>query len=377
MPQIKMVDLRRQYLSIRDEINEAIQSVLRSSEFIMGPAVREFEEQLCQYLGGKWTVGCASGTDALQIAMMALDIGPGDEVITSPYAFAATAEMVALLGARPVFVDIDSRTYNINVSQIADRITHRTRAIIPVHLYGQPADLNPILSLANDNGLHVIEDAAQAIGGRYNSRFVGTLGDIGCLSFYPSKNLGAYGDAGAILTNNSILAQKCRMITEHGSRVKYRHEILGLNSRLDSLQAAILSVKLNHLERWTESRIRIAHRYNDGLRGLELMAPYCAPTGRHVYHQYSIRTPKRDDLAAFLKSKGIACGIHYPLALHQQPAFKEFVARAEHFPVAEAVAKEILCLPIFPELQDTEIDTVINCVHEFFKSHFDTPPLPD
>ena len=370
MPQIKMVDLHRQYLSIRDEIDAAIQTVVRSSEFILGPAVHEFEEQLCRYLGAKYAVGCASGTDALQIAMMALDIGPGDEVITSPFAFAATAEAIVLRGARPVFVDIDPETYNIDVSQIADRITRRTRAIIPVHLYGQPVDLNPILSLAWDKGVHIIEDAAQAIGAQYDSRFLGTLGDFACLSFYPSKNLGAYGDAGAILTNDSVLAQKCRMITDHGSSVKYRHEILGLNSRLDSLQAAILSVKLNHLENWTESRIRIAHRYNEGLRGLDLITPHCAPLRRHVYQQYSIRTPKRDDLAAFLKNKDIGYGIHYPLALHQQPAFKEITGQAERFPVAETVAKEILCLPIFPELQDTEVDTVINSIHEFFKGRF-------
>ena len=362
---LKMVDLHRQYLSIKAEIDEAIQSVLTATDFIMGSAVREFEADLATYLGAKHAMGCASGTDALQVAMMALGIGRGDEVITSPFTFVATAETVVLLGATPVYVDIDAKTYNLDVQQIAERITSRTKAIIPVHLYGQPADLEPLLTLAGERGLKLVEDAAQAIGARYRGRSVGTVGDIGCFSFFPSKNLGAYGDGGAMVTNDAALAELCRMITLHGSKKRYQHEILGVNSRLDTLQAAVLKVKLRHLETWTEARIRIAHRYDDALRGLELVTPYCCPDVRHVYNQYSIRTSRRDALAEFLKSIGIGHAIHYPLPLNLQPAFRHYVAEGINFPVAELVSREIVSLPIFPEMEDAEIDAVTGAIRGF------------
>lgn len=363
--QIKMVDLHRQYLSIKSEIDEAIQSVLMATDFIMGSAVREFEADLAAYLGVKHAVGCASGTDALQVAMMALGIGRGDEVITSPFTFVATAETIALLGATPVYADIDAKTYNLDVQKIAPCITSRTKAIIPVHLYGQPAQMAPLLALARERGVKVIEDAAQAIGARYEERSVGTLGDIGCFSFFPSKNLGAYGDGGALVTNDATLAERCRMITVHGSRKRYHHEILGVNSRLDTLQAAVLRVKLRHLEAWTEARIGIAHRYNEALEGLDLVTPYCAPGVRHVYNQYSIRTSHRDALAEFLKSKGIGHAVHYPLALHQQPAFSHYVPEGASFPVAEAVSREILSLPIYPEMPPADVDAVIACLRVY------------
>jgi len=364
--QLKMVDLHRQYLSIKAEIDEAIQSVLTATDFIMGSAVKEFEVDLASYLGARHAVGCASGTDALQVAMMALGIGRDDEVITSPFTFVATAETVALLGATPVYVDIDAKTYNLDVGQIAASITRRTKAIIPVHLYGQPADLAPLLTLAGERGLKVIEDAAQAIGARYHGGSVGTFGDIGCFSFFPSKNLGAYGDAGAVVTNDAALAERCRMVTMHGSRRRYHHEILGVNSRLDTLQAAVLNVKLRHLELWTEARIRIAHVYDDVLRGLELVTPYCAPEVRHVYNQYSIRTRHRDALAEFLKSKGVGHAIHYPLPLNLQPAFRHYLPEGTSFPVAEAVSREIISLPIYPEMKDAEIDAVGGAIRQFF-----------
>ena len=364
---IKMVDLHRQYLSIKTEIDEAIQSVLAATDFIMGSAVKDFETDLATYLGAKHAIGCASGTDALQVAMMALGIGRGDEVITSPFTFVATAETIALLGATPVYVDVDAKTYNLDVQQIAARITGRTKAIIPVHLYGQPADLEPLLRLAGDRGLKVIEDAAQAIGARYHGRSVGTFGEIGCFSFFPSKNLGAYGDGGAMVTNDAALAERCRMVTVHGSKKRYQHEILGVNSRLDTLQAAVLRVKLRHLEAWTEARVRIAHRYDDALRGLELVTPYCAPDVRHVYNQYSIRTPRRDALAEFLKKKGVGHAIHYPLPLNLQPAFRHYVPEGTNFPVAEAVSGEIISLPIYPEMPGVEIDLVTAAMREFFR----------
>jgi dTDP-4-amino-4,6-dideoxygalactose transaminase len=365
--QIKMVDLHRQYLSIKTEIDEAIQSVLTGTDFILGSAVRELEADLATYLGARHAIGCASGTDALQVAMMVLGIGRGDEVITSPFTFVATAETIALLGATPVYVDIDVKTYNLDVQQIAERITSRTKAIIPVHLYGQPADLESLLTLAGERALKLIEDAAQAIGARYRGRSVGTFGDIGCFSFFPSKNLGAYGDGGAMVTNDAALAERCRMVTLHGSKKRYQHEILGVNSRLDTLQAAVLKVKLRHLEAWTEARIRIAHRYDDALRGLELVAPYCAPDVRHVYNQYSIRSPRRDALAEFLKSRGVDHAIHYPLPLSLQPAFRHYVPEGTSFPVAEAVSREIISLPIYPEMPEADVEAVIACLREFLQ----------
>ncbi len=339
-----------------------------STDFILGTPVREFESELANYLNVQHTIGCASGTDALQIALMALGIGIGDEVITTSFTFVATVETIVLLGARPVFVDIDPRTFNLDVNQIADRITPKTKALMPVHLYGQPADMDPILSIAESHGLSVIEDAAQAIGARYKGKAAGTIGHIGCFSFFPSKNLGAYGDAGALATNDVQLAQRCRMISVHGSKVKYQHEILGVNSRLDTLQAAILRTKLRYLESWTDARIRIAQRYNLAWQGLDVVTPCCGPDVRHVYNQYSIRTGRRDSLATFLKARGIGHAIHYPTPLHLQPAFRQLVDPNVTLPVAETVCKEIISLPIFPEMEEAEIQVVISTLHEFLKA---------
>jgi len=273
-----------------------------------------------------------------------------------------------LLGAKPVYVDIDPRTFNLDANQITDRISRRTKALIPVHLYGHPADMDSILSIAKSKGLFVIEDTAQAIGARYKGVPAGTMGHIGCLSFFPSKNLGAYGDAGALVTNDSKLAERCQMIALHGSREKYLHEILGVNSRLDSLQAAILAVKLKHLEDWTEARIRIAREYTLAFQGLELVPPYVGPDVRHVYNHYSIRTPRRNPMGVFLKSRGIAHAIHYPMPLHWQPAFQPFVSPDCSYPVAEEVSKEIISLPIFPEMTAAEIQAVTTAVRDFYET---------
>ncbi|MEW5975390.1 MAG: DegT/DnrJ/EryC1/StrS family aminotransferase [Acidobacteriota bacterium] len=366
MKPIKMVDLHRQYLSMKSEIDQAISSVLERTDFILGSAVRDFEVDLARYLDVPFAVGCGSGTDALQIAMMALGIGPGDEVITTPFTFVATAETIVLLGARPVYVDIDPRTYNLQADQLEEKITSRTKAIVPVHLYGQPADMDPILRLARDRGLHVIEDTAQAIGARYHDRPAGTMGDVGCLSFFPSKNLGAFGDAGALITRDESLASRCRMIAVHGSRAKYQHEILGVNSRLDTLQAAVLKAKLPYLEAWTQARIEVARKYDQGLSGLPIVVPHVASGVRHVYHQYSIRSDRRDALGEFLKNRGIAHAVHYPIPLHRQPAFRQQVDPDDKFPVAEAVSREIISLPIFPEMEDSEIETVVSSVRRFY-----------
>jgi len=367
MSPLKMVDLSRQYQLLKPEIDQAIQAVLDSTEFIMGRAVGSFESALAEYLEVKHAVGCASGTDALQVALMALGIGPGDEVITSPFTFVATVETLVLLGARPVFVDINPLTYNLDPALVERRISPRTKAIIPVHLYGHPAEMDPLLALSGQYGIKVIEDAAQAVGSKYREKWAGGLGDIGCLSFFPSKNLGAYGDAGALLTQNEELADRIRLLINHGSKFRYHHEILGVNSRLDSLQAAILQVKLGHLEEWTETRIRIAHRYSEELAGLPLQLPFRAAGVRHVYNQYSIRTPRRDALSHFLQGKGIATAVHYPMPLDRQPAYAHFRIEEHPCPVSEQVSKEILSLPIFPEMEATEIEWVIDSIREFFQ----------
>ncbi len=368
MPPIRMVDLQRQHRTLREPIEAAVRQVLEDCDFVMGRAVAEFESDLSRYLGVRFAVGCASGTDALRIALMALEIGPDDEVITTPFTFAATVEAIVLQGARPVFADIDPRTFNLDPGRIGERITSRTKAILPVHLFGHPADMDPILELAREKKLRVIEDAAQAVGARYRGQCVGALGDIGCLSFYPAKHLGACGDAGALLTNDPILAQKCRMISLHGADKRYRHEFPGLNSRLDSLQAAILKVKLPHLEAWIEKRIRIAEAYDRSLQPLPPTPPFRAPGVRHVYNQYSIRSPRRGGLAEFLRAGGVDCAIHYPLPLHLQPAYRQWSDGNGSCPHAEALAEEILSLPIFPELTREETDRVAGAVRDFWKS---------
>lgn len=368
MPPIRMVDLQRQHRTLREPIEAAVRQVLEDCDFVMGRAVAEFEAELTRYLGGRYAVGCASGTDALRIALMALEIGPGDEVITTPFTFAATVEAIVLQGARPVFADIDPRTFNLDPGRIEESITSRTRAILPVHLFGHPADMDPILDLAREKKLRVIEDAAQAVGARYRGKCAGTLGDIGCLSFYPAKHLGACGDGGALLTNDPELAQSCRMISHHGAERRYRHELPGLNSRLDSLQAAILKVKLPHLESWIERRIRIAEAYDRALQPLPPAPPFRAPWVRHVYNQYSIRSPRRDELAEDLRARGVDCAIHYPLPLHLQPAYRCLAEGKGAFPHAEALAEEILSLPVFPELTREETEQVAGAVRDFWKS---------
>ena len=363
-----MVHLQRQYNSIKQPIDLAIRSVVEKSDFIMGRAVADFESKLCDYLKVKYAIGCASGTDALQIALMASGIGDGDEVITSPFSFMATTETILLLGAKPIFVDIDSQTYNLDVSQISKQITSKTKAILPVHLYGHPADMKPILSLARAEGLFVIEDTAQAIGAQYFGAFAGTLGNLGCFSFFPSKNLGAFGDAGAIVTNDPKLAEQCKMIRLHGSRTKYRHEILGVNSRLDTIQAAVLNAKLPYLEGWLQKRIAIAKTYNKGFERLPLTTPFCSSNIRHVYHQYSLCTSRRDELATFLKENGVGSAIHYPVPLHRQGAYDKVKDLRTKLPNSERIASEIISLPMFPELTESEIARIISVVCKFYSS---------
>jgi dTDP-4-amino-4,6-dideoxygalactose transaminase len=363
---LQMVDVLGQYAKIRDDIDAALQRVLASGQFILGKEVGEFECQIAGYLGLKYAVGCASGTDALQIAMMALGIGPGDEVITTPFTFVATAETIGILGAKPVYVDIDPKTYNLDPSLIERAITPRTKAIIPVHLYGQAAEMERIMEIARHHNLKVIEDSAQGLGAAWQGRKVCTFGEVGCISFFPSKNLGAFGDAGMVVTDDVALGERMRMIAAHGSRVRYYHEVLGLNSRLDTMQAAILGVKARHLESWNTARIAAAKRYNELLAGTPVSPPFVDPRGIHIFHQYTIRAPRRDALAAFLKEKGIPHAIYYPVPLHLQKAFAMAGNRKGDFPVAEQAAEEVLSLPMHTELTEEHLRIITGTIAAFY-----------
>ncbi len=361
---VPFVDLEAQYLSIKNEVDEAISEVLLSSAFIGGKFVQKFEESFASYLGVKHCIGVGNGTDALYIALEALGIGEGDEVITVANSFIATSEAITRAGARVVFVDCNPKTYNIDVDQIEKKVTERTKAIIPVHLYGQPAEMDRILEIARKHSLYIIEDAAQAHGAVYKGQKVGTFGDCACFSFYPGKNLGAYGDAGAVVTNDDALAEKIRKFANHGRLSKYNHEFEGVNSRLDGLQAAILNVKLRHLEKWTENRIKAARRYDEGLSGL-VVTPYVLPEVRHVYHLYVIQTEKREEMREYLSEKGISTGIHYPIPLPFLQAYSYLNHRAEDFPVAYHLKDRILSLPMFGDITDEQIDYVIEQIKDF------------
>ena len=337
-----------------DEIQAAVQRVLKSGRFILGPEVEAFEREVAEYLGVKHAIGVNSGTDALIIALRALGVGPGDEVITTPFTFFATAEAISLVGAKPVFVDIDPKTFNINPELIPPAITPQTKAILPVHLYGQAADMDPILALAKEHGLKVLEDVAQAFGGEYRGRKLGTLGDAGAFSFFPTKNLGAYGDGGLVATNNDQVAELARMLRAHGARKKYHNEVLGYNSRLDAIQAAILRVKLPRIDAWNEARRRVAETYNELLRDIPgVQTPYEAPYAKHVYHQYTLRITggRRDKVRTKLAEAGIGTMVYYPIPVHQLPVYGY---PAGSFPEAERAAQEVLSLPIWP-LLDTDI----------------------
>jgi len=362
---IPLVDLTLQYHSLKKDIDSAVQTVLESGHFILGPVVSRFEESAAAYLDVKHAVGLASGTDALALALRALDIGPGDEVIIPSYTFFATAGAVMSVGARPVFVDIDPETYQIDVARIKQHITHATKAIIPVHLYGHPSEVEPILQLASEHGLKVIEDNAQAFGAEYKGRKTGTFGDIGCMSFFPTKNLGAYGDAGMVVTNDAHLAERIRMLRTHGWKKKYYSEEVGYNSRLDALQAAILLAKLPHVDSWNQKRRELADSYTDCFMALGIGVPAQREWAKHVYHLYTIRTSQRDGLQAHLKEKGIASEVYYPLPPHLSVPCRKLGYKEGDFPHAEQAAREVLALPLYPELSNQQQDSVVEAVREF------------
>ena len=368
---IPFVDLKAQYDSIKEEIDEAIQNVLNNTSFIMGEELKKFEEEFARFCDVKYAIGVADGSDALILALRACGISEEDEVITVPHTFIATTEAISNVGGKIVFVDIDPKTYTIDVSKIEEKITEKAKAIIPVHLYGQPADMGPIIRLAEKYNLKVIEDAAQAHGAEYKGKKVGSLGDAGCFSFYPGKNLGAYGDAGMVVTNNEEIAEKIKLLRNHGRITKkYEHEIEGYSSRLDNLQAAILRVKLRYLNKWNESRRKNAKRYNELLNNVSgIITPYEADYVKHVYHLYVIRVVRegRDRLREELKSKGIATGIHYPIPLHLQPAYKYLSYKEGDFPVTEKASKAILSLPMFAELTEDQIRIISKFIKDCHK----------
>jgi len=363
---IPLLDLKAQYATIKAEVDAAVAEVFESQHFILGPKVEQCEKAIAAYSNCAHAIGMSSGTDALLACLMAENIGPGDEVITTPYSFFATAGAVARLGATPVFADIDPATYNLDAGQIAAKITPRTRAIIPVHLYGQMADMDAVMSVANAHALVVIEDAAQAIGSEYGGRRAGSIGQYGCFSFFPSKNLGGAGDGGMVVTNDAQRAEKLRCLRGHGAKPKYYHKMVGGNFRLDAIQAAVALAKLPHLDDWTAGRQRNARKYDEllGGAGLPITTPKVSG-GRHIFNQYVIRLAERDALQAHLKKSGVDTEVYYPVPLHVQECFAYLGHSAGAFPESERAAKQTLALPIYPELNESQLEYVAQCIREF------------
>lgn len=365
--QIPMVDLGVQYRELKSEIDQAIADVLETTQFILGPQGQLFEAEIAAYLGVKHAIGVASGTDALHLALRAAGLGQGDEVITTPFTFIATAEAIASVGATPVFVDIDPSTFNLALEQIEQAMTQDTRAVLPVHLFGQPADLAPLKAFCDTHELLLIEDCAQSCGADYAGRMTGSWGDLGCYSFFPSKNLGCFGDGGLIATDNDSFAEEIRVLRNHGSRERYHHHVIGMNSRLDDLQAAILRVKLKHLDRFNQQRRQKAHLYSRLLRELGVEVPVEDGKGTHVYHQYTILTDRRAAIQEGLATAGIASAIYYPVPLHKQDVFKAS-CQGLTLPATEQTAQRVLSLPIFPELTNSQIERIIHVIGEALQS---------
>ncbi|HZS48521.1 MAG TPA: DegT/DnrJ/EryC1/StrS family aminotransferase [Blastocatellia bacterium] len=369
---VPLLDLKIQYQSIREEIREAVDRVFDRQQFILGPEVAAFEREVAEYCQVNHAVGCASGSDAIMLALMALGIGPGDEVIIPTFTFFATGGYVAHVGARPVFVDIDPVDFNIDCEQVEAKVTSRTKAIMPVHLYGQCANMDALLDISKRTGVPIIEDAAQSIGATFRDRQAGSMGRIGCFSFFPTKNLGAAGDGGMVVTNDSEIDQRLRALRVHGSRVKYHYEMLGVNSRLDEVQAAVLRVKLKYLDEWSAARANNADRYDTLFRsaGLDdddnVIPPVRQKGARHIFNQYVIRARERDALMAYLKEHSIGTEVYYPVPLHQQPCFAAFGSGDDSLPNAEQASKEVLALPIYPELTEDQQRAVVDRIAKFY-----------
>ncbi|GAB4262467.1 MAG: DegT/DnrJ/EryC1/StrS family aminotransferase [Methylomicrobium sp.] len=358
---IPMVNLKAQYAEIKDEIEQGLRETIDNCSFILGPNVQGFEREAAEYLGVKHAIGVASGTDALHLAFAAEGIGPGDEVITTAFTFIATAEAICYVGAKPVFVDIDPKTFNIDPEAIEAALTPRTRAVMPVHLFGQPADIPRIQAICATHELKLIEDCAQSFGARIGGRQTGSFGDAAGFSFFPSKNLGAFGDGGLVTTNSDETAAQVKRLRNHGSDVRYYHDVIGYNSRLDEMQAVVLRAKLKRIEQYNQGRRRVAHRYSEALAGLPLTTPFEDGVGEHVYHQYTLLCERRDEVLKALQDRQIGCAIYYPVPLHQQNVFKNEYADVA-LPVTESVAASCMALPICPYLEDEHIDTIVDVI---------------
>jgi len=365
---VPLLDLKAQYATIKEELNTAVVDVMESCGFILGPQVQKFEEMVAAYCGTKYAIGVASGTDALLLSLRACGVRSGAEVITVPYSFFATAGVISNLGATPVFVDIDPETFNINPELIAEKITPRTKAIMPVHLFGQCAEMGPIMDLAEEHGLKVVEDAAQAIGAKHRNQKAGSIGHLGCFSFFPSKNLGGMGDGGMIVTNDSDLAALVRILRVHGSKAKYYHSVVGYNSRLDALQAAVLRVKLKYLDEWTEKRREHARLYDQLLKELPVVTPHAEEHNRHIYNQYTIRVDNRDELQQHLKDKNVGTALYYPLPLHLQECYRDLGYREGDMPESERAAKETISIPVYPELTRQQQEYVAAQIADFTRA---------
>lgn len=362
---VPILDLKAQYASIKEEIQAAIHSVLENQHFILGPEVKALEKEIAEYCGAKYAVGVASGTDALILGLKACGIGPGDEVIVPSFSFIATADAVSLLGATPIFADIQADTYNIDPASVERLITPKTKAIVPVHLYGQAADMDPLLSLARTHNLKIVEDTAQAIGATYKGRRVAGIGDAGCISFFPSKNLGGYGDGGMVVTNSEEIYRHLVSLRAHGSIKKYFSEEQGWNSRLDELQAGILRVKLRYLDQWSNGRRKVADKYDELLAGLsEVITPARNGFGDHVFHQYTVRVPYRDSVQKQLATLGVTTMIYYPTPMHLQPIYASLGYREGDLPITEAACQQVFSLPMFPELQPEQIEYVVESLRQ-------------
>ena len=376
MKPLQMVDLKSQYLRIKPQIDSAIQGVIDSCQFVKGAEVKAFEQELAQYMSVKHAIACGNGTDALQVALMALGLKPGDEVITTDFTFIATVEVIALLGLKPVLVDVDRETFNIDIQGIEKTVTPHTKAIVPVHLFGQCAKMEAIMEIAAKHNLYVVEDTAQALGAEYrfsngSTKKAGTIGNIGCTSFFPSKNLGCYGDGGALFTNDDALAEQIRSLTNHGMKVRYHHDQIGVNSRLDTVQAAILRVKLPHLDEYNRARRTAAEKYNTALSEIsDIETPATEAFTNHIFHQYTLKVKngRRDALKRHLDEQGIPNMIYYPIPLHLQKAFAPYVTENDKFPISEAISGEVLSLPMHTELDDEQIERITTAVKAFFVS---------
>ncbi len=366
---VPFIDLKRSYELIRPAIQDGIMQIMDSQHYILGKSVSDLEQNIAQYFGCKWAIGVASGSDALYISLMAMGIGVGDEVITTPFTFFATVGSIMRTGAKPVLADVNSKSFNIDIDAVQKCITSKTKAIMPVHLYGNPCAMDELVALCASHGLRLIEDAAQSFGAIYKSRFAGTIGDTGCLSFFPTKNFGGAGDGGMILTSNDDIAEKAKLLRVHGSKQKYIHSVLGINSRLDSLQAAILNAKLPHIKAWNQERQNAAKLYIQKLEELPIQLPRATVGAEHVYHLFTITTSKRDALHKYLTQNGVGSFVYYPMPMHLQPALAHFGYKAGDFSVTEQATQTVLSLPMFPGIRDEEIHQVCDTIKQFFKKN--------